>query len=97
MDNVNFHKMQIVVDEMAILGMEHRYLPPYSPFFNPIENMFSQWKHYVRQQSPQNEDELLVAMNNVRNVVSVEHCNNYVANTNRYCQKCLAGDDYFDN
>ena len=75
MDNVNFHRMQIVVEEMAILGMEHKYLPPYSPFFNPIENVFSQWKHYVRQQKPTNEDELQEAMYNVRNVFSVDHCN----------------------
>ena len=44
-----------------------------------------------------NEDELQEAMNNVRNVISVDHCNNYVANTNRNCQMCLAGQDYFEN
>ena len=44
-----------------------------------------------------NEDELQEAMNNVRNVISVDHCNNYVANINRNCQMCLAGQDYFEN
>ena len=53
--------------------------------------------YYVRQQKPTNEDELQEAMNNVRNVISVDHCNNYVANTNRNCQMCLAGQDYFEN
>ena len=28
------------------------YLPPYSPFLNPIENMFSKWKEYVRRERP---------------------------------------------
>ena len=97
MDNVNFHRMQAVVEEMAVLGLEYHYLPPYSPFFNPIENVFSQWKQHVRQQKPQDEDELQAAMNNVRNVVTVEHCNNYVAHTNRNCQRCLAGENFFDN
>ena len=97
MDNVNFHRMGTVVEEMAILGLGYHYLPPYSPFFNPIENVFSQWKQFVRQQKPTNEDELRNAMNNVRNVITVEHCNNYVARTSRNCQDCLAGQDVFDN
>ena len=29
-------------------GFEHKFLPPYSPFFNGIECMFSEWKHYVK-------------------------------------------------
>ena len=97
MDNVNFHKMDIVLEEMAILGLDYHFLPPYSPFFNPIENFFSQWKQHVKQQKPANEVELRTAMDNVRNIVSVDDCNNYVANCNRNCQKCLAGDDFFDN
>jgi len=28
--------------------LEHKFLPPYSPFFNGIECMFSEWKHYVK-------------------------------------------------
>ena len=37
MDNVNFHRMDIVVEEMAVLGLDYHNLPFYSPFFNPIE------------------------------------------------------------
>ena len=51
----------------------------------------------MRQQRPNNEDELREAMEKVREVVSVEDCNNYVARTNRNCQNCLAGDDFFEN
>ena len=28
MDNVNFHRMDIVVEEMTILGLDYHYLPP---------------------------------------------------------------------
>ena len=97
MDNVGFHHMDMVLEEMIILGLDHHFLPPYSPFFNPIENMFSQWKHYVRVQKPRSYDELTLAMNNVRNVITVEDCNNYITRTNRNCQACLNGQDYFDN
>ena len=97
MDNVGIHHMDIVLEEMIILGLDHHFLPPYSPFFNPIENMSSQWKHYVRVQKPRNYDELTLAMNNVGNVVTSEDCNNYITKINRNCQACINGQDFFDN
>ena len=60
---------------------------PYSPFFNPIE------KH----QKPRNYEELTLAMNNVRNVITAENCNNYITRTNRNFQTCIKGQDFFDN
>ena len=33
---------------LELRGFEHKFLPPYSPFFNGIECMFSEWKHYVK-------------------------------------------------
>ena len=97
MDNVAFHHMNIVLEEMIILGLDHRFLPPYSPFFNPIENMFSQWKHYVRVQKPRNYVELTFAMSDVRNIISADDCNNYITRTNRNCQACINGQEMFDN
>ncbi|MGL6009021.1 MAG: IS630 family transposase, partial [Culicoidibacterales bacterium] len=44
MDNVKFHKVASVIEEINSNGFAVKYLPPYSPFLNPIENMFSQWK-----------------------------------------------------
>ena len=29
--------------------VQFRYLPPYSPFLNPIENMFSVLKNFIKQ------------------------------------------------
>lgn len=48
MDNVSFHKSKEIVD----LVNEHNnilYIPPYSPQFNPIEELFSQLKNYIRK------------------------------------------------
>ena len=97
MDNVGFHHMDMVLEEMIILELDHHFLPPDSPFFNQIENKFSQWNHYVRVQKPRNYDELTLAMNKVRNVISAEDCNNYITRTNRNGQACLNGQDFFDN
>ena len=33
---------------LQLRGFEHKFLPPYSRFFNGIECMFSEWKNYVK-------------------------------------------------
>jgi len=48
MDNVPFHRNRQVVELMELRGWNYKFLPPYSPFLNPIECLFSQWKNYVK-------------------------------------------------
>ena len=49
LDNVRFHHSSIVLEMLELTEFEHKFLPPYySPFFNGIEYMFSEWKHYVK-------------------------------------------------
>ena len=93
-----FHHSRIVTEELIILGLSHHYLPPYSPFLNPIENLFAQWKGLVRSMKPTTEEELFNAMAEVKNVITSEQCSNFVARTNKNCHECLhEGRDYFDN
>lgn len=40
MDNLPAHKAAGVREAIQARGAELRYLPPYSPDFNPIENAF---------------------------------------------------------
>jgi hypothetical protein len=40
LDNVSFHKVTGVQEAIQAAGAELRYLPQYSPEFNPIEEMF---------------------------------------------------------
>jgi transposase len=58
MDNVRFHKTQEVRDLIEERGHNVLYLPPYSPFLDPIENLFSQWKGIVKREEPNDENEL---------------------------------------
>jgi transposase len=48
MDNLAPHKAAGVREAIAAIGAELRYLPPYSPDFNPIENMWSKVKGRLR-------------------------------------------------
>jgi hypothetical protein len=48
-DNHPAHHVQEVVEHIYDSGAIIRYLPPYSPDFNPIEEVFAKVKHYLRQ------------------------------------------------
>ena len=54
------------MDKDLILGKGFylEYLPPYSPFLNPIENMFSKRKEFTKRQCPINEEQLIAAIEN---------------------------------
>ncbi|XP_065318828.1 uncharacterized protein LOC135926826 [Gordionus sp. m RMFG-2023] len=59
MDNVPFHHNHSIRESIERKGRTLKYLPPYSPYFNPIENVFFQWKDFVRNKNPSNEEELI--------------------------------------
>lgn len=52
LDNVAFHKSRKVHDTLQSHGVTPIYIDPYSPEQNPIEEMFSSVKAYVKSRSP---------------------------------------------
>jgi transposase len=48
-DNVSFHKVAGVAEAIRARGAELRYLPQYSPEFNPIELVFHPLKAFLRK------------------------------------------------
>ena len=49
MDNCSIHHTQEVKDLIDSLGIVVFYLPPYSPDYNPIEELFSYLKYYLKE------------------------------------------------
>ena len=49
MDNLSSHKRTSVRDRIEQAGASLRFLPPYSPDFNPIEKAFSKLKAMLRR------------------------------------------------
>lgn len=47
MDNCRFHHRKDVLDLLTDRGIGHRFLPPYSPQLNPIEEYFSSLKSRI--------------------------------------------------
>lgn len=58
MDNLGSHKVAGVREAIEACGAELRYLPPYSPDLNPIEQVFSKLKAGLRTVAARTVDTL---------------------------------------
>ncbi len=62
MDNLRAHKVSGVAQLFEAAGVMLLYLPPYSPDLNPIEQMWSKVKAYLRKVKARSVDALLDAI-----------------------------------
>ena len=62
MDNLSSHKANRVVEAIEMVGAEVWYLPPYSPDFNPIEQMWSKVKNSLRSYAARTKRTLVTAI-----------------------------------
>ena len=79
MDNLPAHKAAGVREAIEAAGAELRYLPPYSPDFNPIENAFSKLKALLRAKAERTIDALWRAVGEIVNLFTPTECENYFA------------------
>lgn len=77
LDNLATHKIQGIVEAIEAVGARLLYLPPYSPDFNPIENMWSKIKQSLRSQAPRTESELLLATKTAFQAISTADCHSF--------------------
>lgn len=73
MDNLSAHKVDGVRELIEACGAEVRYLPPYSPDFNPIENCWSKVKLALRAAKARTLEFLEQAMTEALATVTVEN------------------------
>jgi transposase len=77
MDNLATHKVQGVLEAIEAAGARLRYLPPYSPDFNPIENMWSKIKQSLRSVAPRTQDQLMQAAKSAFLSISITDCQGF--------------------
>ena len=79
MDNLAAHKVAGVRQAIEAGGAELRYLPPYSPDLNPIENAFAKLKAHVRKSAARTLDALERAAANALPQFKSDQCANFFA------------------
>jgi transposase len=77
LDNLATHKVAGVREAIEAVGARLLYLPPYSPDFNPIENLWSKIKQILRGLSPRTADELLEAVAIAFAAISTADCHGF--------------------
>jgi transposase len=81
LDNLAVHKQPLVRDAIEAAGAHLRFLPPYSPDFNPIEQAFAKLKAFFRAARPRNFDQVCELMAAAMRLFTPSECRNYVRNS----------------
>ena len=77
MDNLSSHKGPRVRETIEAAGATLRFLPPYSPDFNPIENAFAKLKAHLRKAAERTIDGLWNAIGRLIDLFAPAECRNY--------------------
>ena len=80
MDNLPAHKVQGVRQAIEAKGAELRYLPPYSPDLNPIEQAFAKLKQLLRTAAERTIEGLWSTIGKLLDRFCSTECQNYIEN-----------------
>jgi transposase len=81
MDNLPAHKVTGVAEAIEAQGATVRYLPPYSPDFNPIEQVFAKLKALLRKAAIRTIDKLWDKIGVLLSCFPPQECANYLKNS----------------
>jgi len=99
LDNLRFHHNAVVIEMLELRGFEYKLLPPYSPFFNGIESMLSEWKHFVTVGLQAHRARYEVDLEERINAFELapEHATAYYHHIRNNCSAFIEGVRVFDN
>jgi transposase len=81
LDNLAVHKQPDVRKAIEHVGAHLRFLPPYSPDFNPIELAFAKLKAFLRASRPRSFEQVCALIATALGLYTATECANYV----RHC------------
>jgi len=81
LDNLAVHKQPAVRAAVEAVGAHLRFLPPYSPDFNPIELAFAKLKAFIRAARPRTFDHVCQLIAAALGLFTPTECRNFV----RHC------------
>lgn len=80
-DNLPAHKVADVEAIIEAQGATLKYLPPYSPDLNPIEQVFAKVKALLRKAAERTVNQRWQTLGSLLDEVQAEECRNYFQNT----------------
>lgn len=96
MDNAPIHTANIIKNYFKE-ETRHRvhYLPPYSPFLNPIEECFSKLKGLVRRKPGLNAKELVTHIGECSKEIVRDNCKGWVDHSISFFKKCREEEEIY--
>jgi transposase len=79
MDNLSSYKRAAVKERIGAAGATLRFLPPYSPDFNPIEQAFSRLKAMLRKTGERTVSGLWDLIGRIVNIFRPDERANYLS------------------
>lgn len=89
MDNVAFHKTELVRSWFKENSLSFLYLPPYSPMLNPIEECFSKVKHLIRMAESSSNNHLMRSIEQAFESVSASDCEGWYRHMKSFFPQCF--------
>lgn len=80
LDNLGSHRARAVRDAILAAGARLAFLPPYSPDFNPIEQVFAKVKHWLRMAQARSIDAIHEHVASLVGAIRPAECANYFQN-----------------
>lgn len=81
MDNLSSHKSQAVRQAIRAVGARVLFLPPYSPDLNPIEQVFSKLKHFMRKAQERSVEATWRRIGTLLDRFTPDECSRYFVNS----------------
>lgn len=78
LDNLGSHKVIGIAEAVQAAGAQLRYLPPYSPDYNPIEQVFAKLKRLLRKAAKRTVATLWNTIGNLLDQFPRDECEHYI-------------------
>ncbi|HEX4940031.1 MAG TPA: IS630 family transposase [Candidatus Kapabacteria bacterium] len=78
LDNLGAHKVTGIAAAIEAAGAQLRYLPPYSPDYNPIEQVFAKLKTALRRTATRTVDALWSTIGSLLDRFPAAECERYI-------------------
>ena len=80
LDNLGSHRAQAIRSAILAAGAKFAFLPPHSPDFNPIEQVFAKVKHWLRMAQARSIDTIHDNVARLPSTMGQRECANYFRN-----------------
>jgi hypothetical protein len=89
MDNCRIHHSAFVVKAINDRGYKPLFMPPYSPFLNPIEECWSKIKKHIRRNPLSEGDPLINRIAQACSTVTPEDCQGWIRHSETFWDRCI--------